>query len=127
MANKKILIVDDDAKILALLDNILSGEGYQVIEAGGGKDAVDKIKEASPQLIIMDIMMPDMYGSDVVTVINEDPAIKDIPIIFISGLAGDLDDEIIKAGLKVDGRQYTVIAKPFQSQDILGEVKNALG
>ena len=127
MANEKILIVDDDIKILTLLDNILSGEGYQVIKASGGRDAVDKIKQAPPQLIILDIMLPDIYGSVVVTLINKDPAIKDIPIIFISGLAGSLDDEIIKAALKVDGGQYTVIAKPFQSQDILGEVKKVLG
>lgn len=126
MPDKKILIVDDNKDILELLDKILSVDGYQVMQASGGQEAAEKIKKDTPHLIIMDIMLPDMYGSDVVLLINEDPATKDLPIIFISGLAADIDEGIIKSGIKVGERYYKTIAKPFDSKEIIGEVRNAL-
>jgi PAS domain S-box-containing protein len=81
---KTILVVDDEANIRCFIQHELTKRGYQVIEASGGRDAVDLARKYRPDLITLDISMPDLNGLDVTAVIKNDPDTKNIPILIIS-------------------------------------------
>lgn len=118
---KKILIVDDEEKALLLLSKILQRASYEVISAITGAEALNLAKKNIPDLIILDIVLPDMDGSDIAATLAEDPATKDIPIIFLSGM-------IMKKGEQASGqktgRSY-IISKPVTGPEIL-EVINRI-
>lgn len=124
--DKKILIVDDDRTTLFLLEKNLLKEGYQVATAGNGQEAIDQIKKVSPDFIVMDILLPDIPGPDVVKALQEDSAAKDIPVIFLSEMiekqeGGDGPDDV-----KVGDRYYHAIGKPPSWEAILNEIESAL-
>jgi len=81
---KTILVVDDEANIRHFLKHELTNRGYCVLEASGGKEAIDLAREHHPDLITLDIMMPDISGLDVTAVLKNDPDTKDIPILVLS-------------------------------------------
>jgi len=81
---KTILVVDDEANIRRFLKHELTNSGYRVLEASGGKEAIDLAREHHPDLITLDIMMPDISGLDVTAVLKNDPDTKDIPILVLS-------------------------------------------
>jgi PAS domain S-box-containing protein len=81
---KTILVVDDEANIRRFLSHELTTRGYQVLEASGGKAAIDLTRKNHPDLITLDVMMPDINGHDVVAVLKNDPDTKDIPILVLS-------------------------------------------
>jgi PAS domain S-box-containing protein len=81
---KTILVVDDEANIRRFLKHELTNRGYRVLEASGGKEAIDLAREHHPDLITLDIMMPDISGLDVTAVLKNDPDTKDIPILVLS-------------------------------------------
>jgi signal transduction histidine kinase/CheY-like chemotaxis protein/ligand-binding sensor domain-containing protein len=83
-ANATILVVDDDDGIRSLLKQELGDAGYQLEEASNGKEALAKVREVKPNLIILDVMMPEMNGFDVAAVLKNDPQTMDIPIIILS-------------------------------------------
>ena len=107
--NKKssLLIVDDEQINLMALSTILSAE-YEIFTADSGINAIEKAKETQPDVILLDIVMPDMDGYAVITELKKDEKTKDIPIIFITGL-NSVDDE--KKGLVLGASDY--ITKPF--------------
>jgi PAS domain S-box-containing protein len=81
---KAILVVDDEANIRRFLKHELTNSGYRVLEASGGKEAIDLAREHHPDLITLDIMMRDISGLDVTAVLKNDPDTKDIPILVVS-------------------------------------------
>lgn len=117
MNGKKILIVDDEEHILLLLENRLSKAGYSVIKANNGKDAVLMAKKELPALIIMDIFMPEIDGPKAVSILEDDPKTKDIPVIFLTALLGKEEE---KERRVVSGRYF--LAKPFDPEELLKEV-----
>ncbi len=116
-----ILIVDDIPTNLHLLSRILSKQGYKTRTAPDGPLALRSIELTPPDLILLDIMMPDMDGYTVCKELKASPQTKDIPIIFISALNETLDK--VKA-FEVGGVDY--ITKPFQEQEVLARVSNQL-
>ena len=84
---KKILIVDDDADIVELVNNRLRKNDYEVISSNDGKDGFKKAVEFRPDLIIMDVMMPNLSGGEVVKLLKANPTTQDIPILFFTVLA----------------------------------------
>jgi len=126
MANagpKRILIVDDEEEALELLKLILEKAGYEVIPTTKGREAVTLAKAIHPDLIILDIMLPDMEGGEVAAVISEDPGCSEIPIVFLSGVIVTKKDNIPgqKAG------KHFILAKPASANEILEMVNRALG
>jgi CheY-like chemotaxis protein len=115
---KKILIVDDDAVNLKMLRNIFNSNEYHVLQASGGYEAVNIAKNDHPDLIILDIMMPDIDGGDVATMLKKDPSTQNIPIIFLSSM-------IKKEEEKYSSTQKGVylMAKPFDRETLLGLVR----
>ncbi len=125
MSNKIILTVDDEARILQLINDILSTKGYDVLTAMSGKEAIRKTKKSLPDLIVMDIMMPDIDGAEAVKLLKEDPSTKDIPILFLSGIImkeeGKSDMDI-----NVGGNFYSALPKPFGAEELLTAVDKLL-
>ncbi len=116
-----ILIVDDVPNNLHLLAKILSKQGYKTRTAPDGQLALRSIELTPPDLILLDIMMPDMDGYTVCKTLKASPATKDIPVIFISALNEVLDK--VKA-FEVGGVDY--ITKPFHDREVLARVSNQL-
>lgn len=79
-----ILVTDDDADIRNILHLKLEAAGFRVLEAQDGQDAINKCKQEHPALIVMDVRMPVMSGTEAVTIIKEDPKLKDVKIVFLS-------------------------------------------
>jgi len=87
-----ILIVDDDADIRSILRIKLEAAGMRVVDAQDGQDAIDKSKHEHPALIVMDVRMPVMSGTEAVGIIKQDPKLRDIKIVFLSNFGEE--DEI---------------------------------
>ncbi len=119
--NKKILVVDDTPANLDLLHNILNQANYQVRALPDGKMALYAVMADPPDLVLLDIKMPNMDGYEICTRLKADERTRDIPIIFISALYEPTDK--IKA-FAVGGIDY--ITKPFQSEEVLVRVKTHL-
>ncbi|WLE96044.1 MAG: response regulator [Candidatus Electrothrix communis] len=116
-----ILIVDDSPENLQLLANILTENNFQVRGSNSGRYALKSIEKKIPDLILLDIKMPEMDGYEVCRQLKEAPSAADIPVIFISGLQ---DSESKIKGFEAGGVDY--ITKPFQAQEILARVQTHL-
>lgn len=120
-AQGDILIVDDSPENLKLLANILSESNFQVRGSNSGRYALKSIKKKLPDLILLDIKMPEMDGYEICRRLKNDLLLTDIPVIFLSGLK-DSTSKI--KGFEVGGVDY--ITKPFQPQEILARVRTHL-
>jgi two-component system sensor histidine kinase/response regulator len=116
-----ILIVDDTPENLRLLSNALTERGYKVRSVINGAMALMGAKAAPPDLILLDINMPQMNGYEVCEALKADEQTREIPVIFISALDEVLDK--VK-GFAVGGRDY--ITKPFQLEEVLARIDNQL-
>jgi sigma-B regulation protein RsbU (phosphoserine phosphatase) len=121
MANEKILLVDDNAVNLQVLFQTLDGRGYNLLVAKNGQTALSIARKATPNLILLDIMMPGMDGYEVCQRLKADPATWEIPVIFLSAL-GDTKDKV--QGLDLGAVDY--ITKPFQPDEVIARVNNHL-
>jgi two-component system sensor histidine kinase/response regulator len=119
MEKKKILIVDDEPDVLHLLGERLSKAGYDVLRASGGLEAIEQAQREKPDLIILDIAMPGMDGSEVANTLRAQPETKDIPIIFLTCLFTKQEE---KACGHVLGQNF-FIAKPYDVNELLMEIK----
>ena len=119
---KKILVVDDEQEVLIHLTNILKRAHYEVISTTKGKEAVQLAKKLKPDLIILDILIPDMGGPEICHVLSEIPSTTNIPIIFLSGLNTKEDERIIR---EKTGR-YHILAKPITAEAVLEAVRRGL-
>lgn len=120
-ADFTVLIVDDvDANVL-LLKLLLTKAGYKTLTAYNGKDALEIIKKNSPDLVLLDIMMPVMDGHEVAAQLREMPERRDMPIIFLSAL--NSPDDIVK-GFKFGAADY--VSKPFNKDELLIRVNHQL-
>lgn len=117
-AQKKILVVDDDPQLRRLMELGLKREGYQVITAETGEQGVQKVLTEKPDLVLMDVMMPDMDGFEATKQIRRLPEGRHIPIIFLSAL-GQVDAKV--KGLRVGGDDY--ITKPVNMAELLARIE----
>ena len=117
----KILVVDDDAVIQKILSEILEREGYQVLGARDGIDAMVLVRKERPDLVVLDVMMPHVNGYDVCRNIKFDPELKEIPIILLTSR----DQEIDKRILGLMGIDY--LHKTCKPRDLLAKVQAILG
>ena len=114
---KTILIVDDEENIRRLVRSTLETD-YTVLEARDGEEAVDTTRTQKPDLVLMDILMPNMDGYTACYEIKKDWAIRTIPVVMLSGLGYELNKKLAQ-DLAADG----YITKPFSLQELLGTVK----
>jgi len=126
MQGKKILIVDDERKLRELLDLRLSAEGFTVIEAADGEEGVAAARKHSPDLILMDVMMPKMDGGEAVKELEQDSATKDIPVIFLTSMITKEEETNQAFGIQLDTRKHRFIAKPFETPALIAEIHKIL-
>ncbi len=116
---KTVLIVDDEADVLAVLEKRLIGAGYRVIKADNGLDAVKLARLENPNLILLDVMMPDLDGAKTAQLLRDDPGTRNIPVMFLTCLITPKEEH---HGLKEAGGHF-FIAKPYEPQDLLSEIR----
>ncbi len=115
-----ILLVDDNPRNLQILGNILEGE-YETAVAFNGREALAFVRKKRPDLILMDVLMPEMNGFEVCETLQKDPMLKDAPVIFITAKT---DTESVVKGFEIGGVDY--ITKPFNASELLARVKSQL-
>jgi len=121
MNKGKILIVDDENYILHILDFSLGAEGYEVITAEDGEEAVRKAKEERPDLVVLDVMMPKVDGFEACRAIKRDPELSGTPVILLSAKGRDIDQ---KQGYEAGADDY--ITKPFSPGRLVDRVHGLL-
>jgi CheY-like chemotaxis protein len=121
---KKILIVDDDEGTLKLLETRLTSEKYQVFKASKAKAAIEKAKDIVPDLILMDIMLPDLDGSEAVKLLRKNPATKKIPVIFLSGIVDAAGSESASE-ITVGDESFEAVGKPVDFNQLLPKIEQA--
>ena len=117
---QRILLVDDDPTVTKWAKSLLTNKGYEVITAQGGQEALRKLKMEQFDLIILDILMPDMDGYQVCNKIRSNDAYQQVPIIFLTVKDKELDDSIIHK-LNIE-----YIQKPAEGQYFLGKIEEFL-
>jgi DNA-binding response OmpR family regulator len=120
-ANPRILIVDDDPVILRLLQINFRLEGYEVDSASRGDEALRRAREAVPDVVVLDIMMPGVDGFDVLRQLKEDPASRDVPVILLSARSQD-EDRLRGYALGVE----VYVTKPFDPAHLVEIVRRVL-
>ncbi len=122
MSKAKILVVDDSETIVALLKSLLQKEDYEVITAVDGEQGLQLAREANPNLILLDLMLPKIDGYKVCRLLKFDETKKDIPIIMLTSRGAEEDKE---TGKETGADAY--LTKPFDNAKLLETIKTFLG
>ena len=123
MANKKrILVIEDEAEMIDLTRIVLEREGFEVLGAVGGARGLELIKQEKPDLILLDLMMPDIGGWEVYRPVKADPALAEIPVIIVTAKAQSIDKVLGLQVAKVDD----YITKPFGPKELLNSINRIL-
>jgi DNA-binding response OmpR family regulator len=118
----KILIVDDDEKMLTLYRDVLSKEGFDVLTSANGKDGLKLAVQEIPSLILLDVMMPEVSGADVIDSLLRNGRTRDIPVIFLTSLV--TEDEVLDSKGKIGGRLY--MSKSAGKKELVRRIKEVL-
>ena len=119
---KRILVVEDQEDLRGVLRTLLTGSGYEMIEAANGEAGVAKAKSDRPDLILMDIQMPVMDGYDATRQIKADPNLKSTPVIAVSSFAMKGDEEKARAS-----GCDSYVTKPYSPMQLLRVIRGYLG
>ncbi len=120
--NRMVIYIEDDPEMIDLVSMILGRHGFQILGAPGGRKGLDLIISESPDLILLDLMMPDLDGWDVYQQLKASEATKNIPVIVITAKAQPVDRVLGLHIAKVDD----YITKPFHPQELLDSVARVL-
>jgi len=121
LPKKKIFVADDQEEVLSMLKDFLASKSYEVAGSKDPKQLVELVKNFNPDLILLDLLMPDLDGFEICRILNNDPEAQAIPIIIMSGLS-DLVD--IKRAYQLGGVGYLI--KPFNMKVVLAEIEKAI-
>ncbi|MEO0102638.1 MAG: response regulator [candidate division WOR-3 bacterium] len=117
----KILIIEDEERIVAVLEKRLATHGYEVITAGNGRLGFNRARQEKPDLIILDLILPEMDGYQICNFLKRDRRYQDIPIIILSARSQEKDiEEAKKAGADA------YFTKPFNYEELLGKIEELL-
>ena len=119
---KKVLIVDDETNIVISLEFLMEQAGYDLRIASGGQEALDQVATFEPDLILLDVMMPQINGFDVCRRIRENPAWQQTKIIMLTAKGREVE---IAKGLALGADAY--VTKPFSTKELLAQVRHILG
>jgi len=117
----QLLIVDDNPQNIQVLGTMLRNENYRISVAMNGVQALERVKAAKPELILLDVQMPEMDGIECCKRLKADPETKDIPVIFLTALS---QTEDMKRGYEVGAADYAT--KPFNGPELLRRVETHL-
>ncbi len=120
---KRVVCIEDEPEMIDLCKMILGRKGYEVLGANGGIEGFEMVRVEKPDLVLLDLMMPDMDGWEVYQKIKADPALREIPVIVITAKAQSIDKVLGLHIAKVDD----YITKPFGPQELLESVEELVG
>ena len=120
---KRILCIEDEPEMIDLIRLILSRRGFDVQGAAGGVEGIKLVRETLPDLVLLDLMMPDMDGWEVYQQMKADDSMRNIPVIVVTAKAQNIDKVLGLHIAKVDD----YIAKPFGPQELMDSVEKILG
>ena len=120
----KILLVDDDPLMVRMYEKKLTNDGFSVTTAGNGKEALEKLNVEIPDLMLLDIMMPDINGLEVLTRVKAATKTKNLPVIMLTNVGGG--DEDAEKGLELGAVAYLTKATN-RPADIVAKIKEVLG
>ncbi len=120
---RRILCIEDEAEMIDLTRLVLEREGFEVIGAVGGSKGLEAIKTEKPDLVLLDLMMPDMDGWEVYRQMKADKDLADIPVIVVTARAQSIDKVL---GLQV-AKVADYITKPFGPKDLIKSIRRVLG
>ncbi|MEA3276800.1 MAG: response regulator [Pseudomonadota bacterium] len=118
---KKILIADDEPNILISVDYLMRREGFEVIVARDGEEALSSIRSDRPDIVLLDVMMPKLDGFEVCKAVRADPALEGVRILMLTAKGRDAD---VAKGLSLGADAY--VPKPFSTRDLVAQVKALL-
>jgi len=121
-AIKRLVYVEDEPEMIDLVRLILARRGFEVIGANGGREGLDTIRRESPDLVLLDLMMPDLDGWDVYQQMKADEATRDIPVIVVTAKAQNIDKVL---GLHI-AKVEDYISKPFSPQELVESIEKVL-
>lgn len=121
-AKKQLVYIEDEQEMIDLVRLILGRKGYEVIGANGGHEGLDLVRSRLPDLVLLDLMMPDMDGWDVYQHMKADESTRDIPVIVVTAKAQSIDKVLGLHIAKVDD----YISKPFSPNDLVASVEKVL-
>ena len=120
--SKRLAYIEDEAEMIDLVRLILGRRGYTVLGANGGHEGLELVRKELPDLVLLDLMMPDMDGWDVYHQIKSEELTRDIPVIVITAKAQDIDKIL---GLRV-AKVEDYISKPFSPQELIDRIDKVL-
>lgn len=121
MPGKKILVVDDDPYILMSLEFLMQKNGYSVVVARNGTEALQLVQQEIPDLVVLDIMMPDIDGYAICKFIKKQPALNHIIVVFLSAKTRESDQ---RKGLELGAAAF--VFKPFSTRSLIKEINQLL-
>jgi CheY-like chemotaxis protein len=122
---KTILVVDDEPDVVTYLSTVLRDAGYDTMEAANGEEAMEQIRKRRPDLISLDITMPEMTGVKAYRRLKEDEALKRIPVVIVTGVTHDFKQFISSRAQVPAPEGY--LDKPVKAEELLAEVKRLVG
>ncbi len=120
--DRRVVYIEDEQEMIDLVKLILTRKGYQVTGAGGGREGLNIVRKDPPDLVLLDLMMPDMDGWDVYQQMKADDLTRGIPVIVVTAKAQNIDKVLGLHIAKVDD----YISKPFSPQELLDSVERVL-
>jgi len=120
---RKVVCIEDEPEMIDLIRLILSRKGFELIGAVGGREGLETVRRVKPDLVLLDLMMPDMDGWEVYQQMKADEELKEIPVIVVTAKAQSIDKVLGLHIAKVDD----YITKPFGPQELLESVYRILG
>jgi CheY-like chemotaxis protein len=122
LAAKRILCIEDEAGMRDLLRLILEGDGYVFLDAEDGEQGLEVMRREHPDLVLLDLMLPELDGAGVLLQKKEDPAIRDIPVIAVTALSSPFDQLMWKRHTEI--KAY--VTKPFVRKQLLNTIERTL-
>ena len=119
---KKVLIVDDEPNIVVSLEFLMKQKGYTVKAVDNGRDALDALGEFSPDLVLLDVMMPLLSGYELAQKVRGNPAWSHVKIVMLSAKGRDVE---VTKGMAMGADAY--VTKPFSTKDLVAKVQELLG
>ena len=122
MPKQKIVLIEDDETLAEVLYSELAEAGFEVVPAFDGKEGLKQVREKQPDLVLLDLILPEMHGFEVLEELKKSPETEKIPVIILSLLG---EDEDIKKGLKLGASDY-IVKSSHAVAEIIEKIKNFL-
>ena len=119
----KILLVDDELDVLKVLAKELRAVGYEVMTASTGREGIKQAQDILPDLILMDLLLPDIGGAEAVKILKASPELKKTPVIFLTAMVTPAEDQGEPLKINVGEDWYETVAKPYDKADLLLKIQ----